>query len=60
MRSSAWRLRTTPATWAPVRRIFDNAGIDLRSLCYNMNVKTMADADIEYGLRHGEAPRGRR
>lgn len=46
----AWRLHTTPATWAPVRRIFENAGIDLRSLCYNMNVKTMSDTDIEYGL----------
>ena len=46
----AWRLRTTPATWAPVRRVFVNAGIDLRSLCYNMNVKTMSDTDIEYGL----------
>jgi len=46
----AWRGRTAPATWAAVRRIFDNAGIDLRSLCYNMNVKTFSDADIEYGL----------
>ena len=46
----AWRLRTTPGTWAPVRRIFVNAGIDLRSLCYNMNVKTFSDSDIEYGL----------
>ena len=46
----SWRLQTTPGTWAPVRRIFENAGIDLRSLCYNMNVKTMSDTDIEYGL----------
>jgi sugar phosphate isomerase/epimerase len=46
----AWRLHTTAATWAPVRRTFDNAGIELRSLCYNMNVKTFSDADIEYGL----------
>ena len=41
---------TTPATWTAVRRIFDEAGIELRSLCYNMNVKTLSDADIEYGL----------
>jgi sugar phosphate isomerase/epimerase len=46
----AWRLHTTDSTWAPVRRTFDNAGIELRSLCYNMNVKTFSDADIEYGL----------
>jgi sugar phosphate isomerase/epimerase len=46
----AWRQHTTADTWAAVRRIFDNAGIELRSLCYNMNVKTFSDADIEYGL----------
>jgi sugar phosphate isomerase/epimerase len=45
-----WRQRTNASTWAPVRRLFDNAGLDLRSLCYNMNVRTMSDTDIEYGL----------
>jgi sugar phosphate isomerase/epimerase len=45
-----WRQHTTADTWAAVRRTFDNAGIELRSLCYNMNVKTFSDADIEYGL----------
>lgn len=47
---SAWRQHTTAETWAAVRRIFDNAGVELRTLCYNMNVKTFSDADIEYGL----------
>lgn len=46
----AWRQQATPATWAPVRKIFADAGIELRSLCYNMNVKTTSDADIDYGL----------
>ena len=46
----AWRQHTTADTWAAVRRVFDNAGIELRSLCYNMNVKTFSDGDIEYGL----------
>lgn len=46
----AWRQHTTADTWAAVRRVFEHAGIDLRSLCYNMNVKTFSDADIEYGL----------
>src|SRR5262245_59065705 len=46
----AWRPHATADTWAAVRRIFDNAGIELRSLCYNMNVKTFSDADIEYGV----------
>lgn len=46
----AWRKETTPATWATVRRVFSGAGIDVRSLCYNMNVATFSDADIEYGF----------
>ena len=46
----AWRQRVSAGTWTAVRRVFDNAGIELRSLCYNMNVRTMSDSDIEYGL----------
>jgi len=46
----AWRQHATQETWSAVRRVFDGAGIELRSLCYNMNVKTFSDADIEYGL----------
>jgi sugar phosphate isomerase/epimerase len=47
---SAWRKHVSADSWAAVRRIFDNASIELRSLCYNMNVKTTSDLDIEYGL----------
>jgi hypothetical protein len=47
----AWRAATTPDTWRPVRQRFDAAGITLRLLCYNMNVRTFTDADIDYGFR---------
>src|SRR5262249_23736394 len=47
---TGWRKHVNAETWAAVRRVFDNAGIELRSLCYNMNVKTTSDLDIEYGL----------
>src|SRR5262245_2609648 len=47
---TAWRKHVNAETWAAVRRVFDSAGIELRSLCYNMNVKTTSDPDIEYGL----------
>jgi len=47
---SAWRKRVGADAWSAVRRVFDNAGIELRTLCYNMNVRTMSDTDIEYGL----------
>jgi sugar phosphate isomerase/epimerase len=48
---SAWRLNASPDTWKKVRGIFDAAGLQLRLLCYNMNVKTFNDEAIEYGFR---------
>ena len=45
-----WKRAATTATWAPVRRKIADAGIDLRVLCYNMNVRTTSDEDIEYGF----------
>jgi len=45
-----WKRSATAATWAPVRRKITDAGIDLRVLCYNMNVRTTTDDDIEYGF----------
>jgi sugar phosphate isomerase/epimerase len=44
-----WRASTSAATWKAVRRKFDDAGIDLALLCYNMN-DNMKDEDIEYGF----------
>ena len=49
-----WRASTSPATWAPVRKRFDDAGIELRLLCYNMN-RNMTDEDIEYGFQMAKA-----
>src|SRR5262245_36396427 len=36
----AWRKAASDATFKPVRETIRNAGIDLRLLCYNMNVRT--------------------
>jgi sugar phosphate isomerase/epimerase len=49
-----WKRSTTAATWSPVRKKIEDAGIDLRLLCYNMNVKTTTDEDIEYGFTMAE------
>ena len=46
----AWRRSTSPETWKRVRGVFDAAGISLRLLTYNMNVKTTSDDAIEYGF----------
>jgi sugar phosphate isomerase/epimerase len=46
-----WRAAATAATFAPVRQKIQAAGIDLRVLCYNMNVRTTSDEQIEYGFK---------
>jgi len=46
-----WRMAATEATFKPVRKKIDDAGIDLKILCYNMNVKTTQDDEIEYAFR---------
>jgi len=46
----AWRRSTSPETWKRVRGVFDAAGISLRLLTYNMNVKTTSDEAIGYGF----------
>ncbi len=50
----AWRDTATAATFAPVRQKIENAGIDLHLLCYNMNVRTTSDAEIEYAFKMAE------
>jgi sugar phosphate isomerase/epimerase len=46
----AWRRSTSPETWKRVRGIFEDAGIRVRLLTYNMNVKATSDEAIEYGF----------
>ena len=45
-----WRASASEATFKPVRQKIDDAGIDLRLLCYNMNVKNTKDDEIEYAF----------
>ena len=44
-----WQAGTTPETWKAVRKKFNDAGIEVALLCYNMN-DNMKDEDIEYGF----------
>ena len=46
----AWRRSTSPETWKRVRGVFEAAGISLRLLTYNMNVKTTSEEAIDYGF----------
>ena len=46
----AWRRAASPETWKRVRGIFEAAGIRVRLLTYNMNVKATSDEAIEYGF----------
>ena len=45
-----WRAAATEATFKPVRQKIADAGIDLRLLCYNMNVTRTTDEEIEYAF----------
>lgn len=45
-----WRAAATPETWKAVRKQFDDAGINLRILCYNM-APNITNDDIDYAFR---------
>jgi sugar phosphate isomerase/epimerase len=44
-----WRAATTPETWKAVRKKFNDAGVEIALLCYNMQ-DSMKDEDIEFGF----------
>jgi sugar phosphate isomerase/epimerase len=46
---AAWRAAAGPSTWKAVREKFNNAGVEVALLCYNMR-DAMKDEDIEYGF----------
>jgi len=50
-----WRMAATEATFKPVRKRIEDAGIDLKLLCYNMNVRTTQDDEIEYAFMMAKA-----
>jgi sugar phosphate isomerase/epimerase len=49
-----WRAAAKPETFAPVKKMFADAGIDLRILCYNMGVN-ITDEEIDYAFRMARA-----
>jgi len=48
-----WRASANASTWKAVRQKFNDAGIEVALLCYNMN-DNMKDEDIEYGFSMAE------
>jgi sugar phosphate isomerase/epimerase len=50
-----WRMAATEATFTPVRKRIEDAGIDLKLVCYNMNVRTTQDDEIEYAFLMAKA-----
>jgi sugar phosphate isomerase/epimerase len=51
---AAWRKSTGKDTWKAVRQKFNDAGVEVVLLCYNMQ-DSMKDEDIEYGFSMAEA-----
>ena len=50
-----WRMSASAATFTPVKKKIADAGIELRILCYNMNVRNTKDDEIEYGFMMAKA-----
>jgi sugar phosphate isomerase/epimerase len=50
-----WRMSATEATFQPVRKKIEAAGIELKLLCYNMNVRSTRDDEIEYAFMMAKA-----
>ena len=48
-----WRADSGPSTWKAVRQRFNDAGVGVALLCYNMQ-DSMKDEDIEYGFAMAE------
>jgi len=49
-----WRAAANAATWQGVRKQFNDQGVDLQILCYNMGVN-IADEEIDYAFRMAQA-----
>jgi sugar phosphate isomerase/epimerase len=49
-----WRKTTGPSTWKAVAKKFNDAGVNVMLLCYNMQDR-MTDDDIEYGFAMAKA-----
>jgi sugar phosphate isomerase/epimerase len=52
---ATWRKSATEATFKPVKKKIEDAGIELRLICYNMNVKTTEDWEIDYAFLMAKA-----
>ena len=50
-----WRMSATAATFAAVRKLIEDAGIDVKLLCYNMNARTTQNDEIEYAFLMAKA-----
>ncbi len=51
---AAWRAAATPTTFEAVRKKFDDVGVELQILCYNMGV-AITDDEIDYAFRMARA-----
>jgi sugar phosphate isomerase/epimerase len=50
-----WRLAASDERWKAVRKQVNDAGAELRILCYNMSVTNTQDDEIDYAFRMAKA-----
>ncbi len=46
-----WKMAANASTWKGVKKKFNDAGVDIQILCYNMNVNTTKDDEIDYAFQ---------
>jgi sugar phosphate isomerase/epimerase len=46
-----WKMAANASTWKGVKQKFNDAGVDIQILCYNMNINSTTDAEIEYAFQ---------
>jgi len=46
-----WKMAANASTWKGVKQKFNDAGVDVQILCYNMNINTTKDDEIEYAFQ---------
>ena len=46
-----WKMAANATTWKGVKKKFNDAGVDVQILCYNMNINSTKDDEIDYAFQ---------
>jgi sugar phosphate isomerase/epimerase len=46
-----WKMAASATTWKGVKKKFNDAGVEVQILCYNMNINSTKDDEIDYAFQ---------